>query len=153
MFGLRSPRDSQEVKADSHSMVEQSMTKHVKKLGLPCDNLEDRIARMSAKTSSRVKISVKACTEYRLCTTDPQGDDSDTWATIDASFLQTFRIIGDRIVRGEEIVRVQVTDCSELVDHLGSVESPLGSSSSQSPRKKSSPPLRLSFGRRRRVTS
>ena len=153
MFGLRSPRDSQEVKADSNSMVEQSMTKHVKKLGLPCDNLEDRIARMSAKTSSRVKISVKACTEYRLCTTDPQGDDSDTWAIIDASFLQTFRIIGDRIVRGEEIVRVQVTDCSELVDHLGSVESPLGSSSSQSPRKKSSPPLRLSFGRRRRVTS
>lgn len=96
-------------------MVESNMKHHVSKLGLMGDGIEDRIARLSTKTSSYVKISVHAATEYKLCTTDPQGEDGDTWAVISSTFLQTFRISGDRIVRGEEIVRVHVSECPELV--------------------------------------
>lgn len=68
------------------------------------------------KKFSRLRISAQASTEYKLCTNDPQGDDGDTWATLTATFLQRFRITGGRIVRGEEIVRVSVAECSEVVD-------------------------------------
>ena len=91
--------------------VELSMKKHVARLGLTSDGMEERIAHLSAKAIPNVKISVEAATEYKICTIDPQGDDGDTWAVISATFLQTFRIIGDRIVRGEEIVRVSVSEC------------------------------------------
>lgn len=123
MFGLRgNSRETEEKQPDSSLLVEQAMKNHIERLGIVSEDLEERMVRLSAKTSSKVKISVQAMTEYKLCTTDPQGDDGDTWATVSAPFLQTFRITGDRIVRGEEIVRVQVTDCSDLIDPAGSMD-------------------------------
>ena len=103
--------ESSRPSSNDPDMIELLMKNHVARLGLTSDGLDDRIARLSAKTSSNVKISVQAATEYKICTTDPQGDDGDTWAVVSATFLQTFRITGDRIVRGEEIVRVLVTEC------------------------------------------
>eukprot|EP00593_Proboscia_inermis_P013217 CAMPEP_0171309460 /NCGR_PEP_ID=MMETSP0816-20121228/19623_1 /TAXON_ID=420281 /ORGANISM="Proboscia inermis, Strain CCAP1064/1" /LENGTH=323 /DNA_ID=CAMNT_0011792995 /DNA_START=86 /DNA_END=1057 /DNA_ORIENTATION=+ len=59
---------------------------------------------------STVAVSVEAKTTYRMCTTDPQGDeDEDTFATIRTHFLQTFRFSGGksgRIVRGNEVVEI-----------------------------------------------
>ena len=99
---------------NAHDCVQSSMAKHVARLGLARDGLEERLASLSAKPSSNLKISVTAATEYKLCTTDPQGDDSDTWALVRATFLQVFRISGDRIVRGKEIVRIEVSHCAGL---------------------------------------
>jgi hypothetical protein len=82
-------------------------------LGLDSEEIEDRLARLAARAFSRVRISARAMTEYKICTTDPQGDESDTWATLTATFLQRFRITGGRIVRGEEIVQVGVTECPD----------------------------------------
>ena len=104
------------VEMSTKDQVEQSMKDHVKKLELPIDDVDDRIARLSANRSSTVKISVQATTEYKICTTDPQGDESDNWATINATFLQSFSINGGRIVRGEEIVRVNVLECRDVVN-------------------------------------
>jgi hypothetical protein len=128
-FGLRTiPRDQMKVlegkPPDNSLMVEQSMKTHVERLGLACDDIEERLAQLSAKTSSRVKISAQASTEYKVCTTDPQGDNGDIWATINATFMQTFRTSGDRIIRGEEIVRIQVTDCPDATDFAGVLDSP-----------------------------
>ena len=111
----QNPKESNKSPLESSSndgdVVELSMKNHIARLGLTSDGLEERIARLAAKASSNVKISVQAATEYKICTVNPQGDDSDTWAVISATFLQTFRISGDRIVRGEEIVRLHVSDC------------------------------------------
>ena len=68
------------------------------------------------KKNSRVRITVQASSEYKVCTNDPQGDDGDTWATLTATFLQRFRITGGRIVCGEEIVRLGVSGCSGIND-------------------------------------
>jgi hypothetical protein len=96
--------------------IEESMKRHVERLGLDDDDVEERIARLSAKASAQVKISVRGSSEFKIVTMDPQGDDTDTWATISAAFGQSFRITGDRIVRGEETVKFRVTDCSDAID-------------------------------------
>jgi hypothetical protein len=99
--------------SDSREVVEQAMKNHLMALGLDSEEIEDRLARLAARAFSRVRISARAMTEYKICTTDPQGDESDTWATLTATFLQRFRITGGRIVRGEEIVQVGVTECPD----------------------------------------
>lgn len=98
--------------------IEESMKRHVERLGLDIDDdgVEERIARLSAKASSQVRVSVLGSSEFKIVTMDPQGDDTDTWATIGAAFGQSFRITGDRIVRGEETVKFIVTDCTDAVD-------------------------------------
>jgi hypothetical protein len=148
-FGLRSsPRDAKPSEntnsPDGSLMVEQSMRNHVERLGLACDDVDERIARFSAKTSSRVKVSVQASSEYKICTTDPQGDDGDTWATLSATFLQTFRISGDRIIRGEELVRIQVIDCPDLIGFAETLNTLEAISSPNSPRRVIGRRMRLS---------
>jgi len=80
-----------------------------------------------------------------VCTTDPQGDDSDTWATLTATFLQRFRITGGRIVRGEEIVQLGVTEAAVEPVALVSENSGEGNDVLLSPTS-----LRRGIGRRRR---
>jgi hypothetical protein len=94
-----------------------STLEHARKLGLNRDEVLNRIKNFSQRATSAVSVSVRACTEYKVCTTDPQGDEEqDTWVNIRAHFLQAFRITGGpngRIMRGEEIVRLSVVDCIE----------------------------------------
>lgn len=104
-FGRRGLRDNAPQAENGHP-IESAMKNHVASLGLDSDDVEDRLARFSARAFSRVLISVEAYTEYNVCTIDPQGDEGDTWATLNATFLQRFRITGGRIVRGEEIVQL-----------------------------------------------
>eukprot|EP00934_Nitzschia_sp_Nitz4_P005241 Nitzschia sp. Nitz4//scaffold58_size112336//105399//107519//NITZ4_004052-RA/size112336-processed-gene-0.96-mRNA-1//-1//CDS//3329555046//5231//frame0 len=116
--GLRSPK---EAKQDDTSQEDpdnalESLYELASQVGVWKDELDERIARFSAKNTSRVRISVSARTEYNLVTTDPQGDGSDVWATISATFLQRFRITGERIVRGEELVRIEVVDCPDPIN-------------------------------------
>jgi len=42
-----------------------------------------------------IRILVKAQSRYRLCCTDPQGDDSDHWASVTAVFQQVFVVYSD----------------------------------------------------------
>jgi hypothetical protein len=109
--GLRSPKEpkAETTLSDEQQIIEETMRKHAAQIGVSSDEFDERVARFSAKNNSYVKVSVHASTEYNICTTDPQGDGTDEWATLSATFLQTFRINGDRIARGEELVRVQVT--------------------------------------------
>ena len=88
-----------------------SMKEHVSNLELVIDDLDERLERLGANKSSTVKVSVEAKTEYTICTTDPQGDGEDNWATINSTFLQSFNISAGRILRGEEIVRLHVSEC------------------------------------------
>lgn len=101
------------------SQAEASLKEHVANLGLDCDALEERLAAYASQSSATVKVSIQAGTVYKICTLDPQGNEKeDTWATVDATFLQDFRVTGGpnaRIVRGEEIVRVDVSQCNSLL--------------------------------------
>jgi len=120
-LGLRAPKDAlttDSSTSDDQDIIEESMRAHAIQIGIAGEEFEARAAHFSAKNSSRVKVHVKAATEYNISTTDPQGDETDTWATLSATFMQTFRISGDRIVRGEELVRVEVTTCQESVPDL-----------------------------------
>eukprot|EP00529_Nitzschia_sp_RCC80_P000212 CAMPEP_0113474726 /NCGR_PEP_ID=MMETSP0014_2-20120614/18741_1 /TAXON_ID=2857 /ORGANISM="Nitzschia sp." /LENGTH=863 /DNA_ID=CAMNT_0000367599 /DNA_START=114 /DNA_END=2705 /DNA_ORIENTATION=+ /assembly_acc=CAM_ASM_000159 len=114
--------------------ISDAMWNHARRLGLEEDEVEDTLARLSARSFSRVRISVKASTEYKICTTDPQGEDSDTWSTLTATFLQIFRITGGRIVRGEEMVQVGLSDLSESLAAEASGKSE--GSAPSSPRRK-----------------
>jgi hypothetical protein len=101
-------------KHDILSQAEQSTKHHAEGLGLDADLVESRLANYAKRTSSSILITVRAKTKYNVCTLDPQGDGEDTWATIKAYFLQSFRVNGGvngRIMRGEEIVRISVADC------------------------------------------
>lgn len=110
-LGLRSPKETrQESSSDDQDMVDESIKAHAKRIGVSDEEFDERVARFSAKNTTRVKVSVQASTEYNICTIDPQGDGTDNWATLNATFLQTFRISGDRIARGEELVRVEALD-------------------------------------------
>lgn len=109
--GLRISKTETSSLSEEQEVVEQTMRSHAAQIGVGSEEFDERVARYSAKNDSRVKVSVSAVSEYNICTTDPQGDGSDEWATLRASFLQTFRISGDRIARGEEVVRVEVTTC------------------------------------------
>ena len=116
-FSKRSLRDPTNAPScESRQLIEQAMKNHLETLGLDSNDIDDRLARLSAKKLSRVRISAQASTEYKVCTNDPQGDDGDTWATLTATFLQRFRITGGRIVCGEEIVCVRVSECSETTE-------------------------------------
>jgi hypothetical protein len=149
-FGqLIPPPDTTLASESSHTsreVVEQAMKTHLMAIGLDPEEIQDKLAHLAARSFSKVKISVRATTEYNICTTDPQGDDSDTWATVTATFLQRFRITGGKIVRGEEIVQVGVSDCP-------SAEPPLLTKSSREDSDECmvSPGLpRRKLGRRRR---
>ena len=103
------------------SLGDDSLSANASRLGLDSDYVAQRIAALSnqgGKGQSTVKISVEASTDYNVCTTDPQGDvEEDTWATIRATFLQSFRVFGGpngRMVRGEEIVRVKILKCCDF---------------------------------------
>jgi len=105
-------------KQDVLAQASQSLKNHATNLGLDPELVENRLAAYARRDATAMVISVRACTEYKVCTTDPQGDErEDTWATIRAHFLQSFRVNGGpngRILRGEEIVRLAVTDCIEM---------------------------------------
>lgn len=62
------------------------------------------------RARSTVEVSVQNTAVYKICTVDPQGDDSqDTWAMLRTNFLQNFRLSGGpngRILRGEEVVQL-----------------------------------------------
>ena len=64
------------------------------------------------RARSTVEVSVQNTAVYKICTVDPQGDDSqDTWAMLRTNFLQNFRLSGGpngRILRGEEVVQLNV---------------------------------------------
>ena len=78
---------------------------HLKVLGIGEEQIISRVERISRRTSAALKITVKAWTEYKICTIDPEGDEFlDTWATIRADFLQQLKMTGGpngRITRGE----------------------------------------------------
>lgn len=121
MSGAKSNDDSSTAispRSEGTSLAEASLKEHVASLGLDFNALEQRLADYAAQTSATVKVSIQAITSYKICTLDPQGDDSeDTWAAVDATFLQDFRVSGGpngRIVRGEEMVRVDVSHCCTL---------------------------------------
>jgi len=116
-FVKRSLRHSKNsLSRESRQMIEEAMKNHLASLGLDSGDIDDRLVRLSAKRFSRVRISVQASAEYNVCTNDPQGDDGDTWASLTTTFLQRFRITGGRIVCGEEIVRVGISECSDLAE-------------------------------------
>jgi hypothetical protein len=121
-FGRRIPPPdttlASETSHTSREVVEQAMKTHLAAVELEPEEIQDRLAYLAARSFSKVKISVSATSEYNICTTDPQGDDSDTWATLTATFLQRFRITGGRIVRGEEMVQVDVSDCPDAKQQL-----------------------------------
>lgn len=93
------------------------------KVGLDAALVEKRVKNLEHRATCGVRVSVSACTEYKVCTTDPQGDDDqDTWATIQAHFLQSFRISGGsagRIMRGEELVRFSIVNCLDPTPKTG----------------------------------
>jgi hypothetical protein len=141
-------RNSDKATQEKSHLIADAMWNHARRLGLDEDEVEDTLARLSARTFSRVGISVKASSEYKICTTDPQGEDGDTWATLTATFLQVFRITGGRIVRGEEMVQVGISKFSQHqtdVDGQGEMDTAGTSSPSNTPRRK--------LGRRRRSSA
>lgn len=87
---------------------------HARQLGLDVDGVQRHLAKNSQRATSALRVSVRAATSYKVCTTDPEGDAAkDTWATVRAQFMQAFRITGGpngRIMRGEEIVRLSIVD-------------------------------------------
>jgi hypothetical protein len=120
-LGLREEQLDEGVTVGGISLGDDSLSANASRLGLDSDYVAQRIVALSnqgGKGQSTVKISVEASTDYNVCTTDPQGDvEEDTWATIRATFLQSFRVCGGpngRIVRGEEIVRVKILKCCDF---------------------------------------
>ena len=107
-------RRSSESGSESHLQVtptaEQAMECHATALGMDLDKVRERLLQLSRKVSPSVRVSVEASTDYKISTTDPEGDDQlDTWARVRTTFQQTFRLSGGpggRILRGEEVVRV-----------------------------------------------
>lgn len=95
--------------------AEQATENHAAALGMDLEKVRERLANLSRKASPSVRVSVEASTEYKVSTTDPQGQDSqDTWAVVRTSFQQSFRLTGGpggRIMRGEEVVRVVIVRC------------------------------------------
>ena len=103
---------------DIQTNAQFSTLEHAANLGLDDDGVHTRLEKISRRAGSAVCISLRACTEYKICTADPQGDEElDNWATIRAHFLQTLRVTGGpngRITRGEEVVGVSIVDCITL---------------------------------------
>ena len=60
-------------------------------------------------TIPTVDVSVNVSTEYKICTLDPQGEESeDTWGTIRTTFKQQFRLSGTQIFCGDEVVHLEL---------------------------------------------
>ncbi|KAL7536245.1 hypothetical protein ACHAXR_007017 [Thalassiosira sp. AJA248-18] len=59
-----------------------------------------------------VDVVVNVCTEYKMCTIDPSGIESeDTWAALRTTFVQNFSLTGGRngrISRGDEVVQIEI---------------------------------------------
>ena len=73
----------------------------------PATALHDDNAKQSAIPS--VDVSVNVSTEYKICTLDPQGEESeDTWGTIRTTFKQQFRLSGTQIFCGDEVVHLEL---------------------------------------------
>lgn len=100
------------------SLAEHSTLEHTKTLGLDQYYVKRRLEKVSQRATVALRVSVEATTYYKVCTTDPTGDDElDTWATIEAQFVQPFQITGgpnSQIRRGEEIVDLRVSSCLHL---------------------------------------
>uniref|UniRef100_A0A7S3LA09 PH domain-containing protein n=1 Tax=Amphora coffeiformis TaxID=265554 RepID=A0A7S3LA09_9STRA len=94
---------------------EQATENHALALGMDVEKVRERLSNLSRKVSPSVCVSVEASTDYKVSTTDPDGDDElDTWALVRTSFQQSFRLTGGpggRILRGEEVVRVTIIRC------------------------------------------
>jgi hypothetical protein len=119
---LQQQQQQQPSKARVISQAAQSMKEHAESLGLDGSIVESRLAGFAKRSSSSILVTVRARTEYNICTVDPQGGDEDTWALIRATFLQSFRVTGGatgRILRGEEMVRLTVLNCLENEDESG----------------------------------
>jgi hypothetical protein len=107
-------------KLEGTNLAVQATKDHAASLGLDPDAIENRLALYARKKSSALVVSLQASTEYKICTTDPQGDESeDTWARLRTKFIQNFRITGGhhgRIMRGEELVHVSVVNCIDTME-------------------------------------
>ena len=124
-IGTRDELSDQGSVAGGITLGDESLVSNAQRLGLDSNKVAQQMAALSiqgGKGHSTVKISVEASTDYNICTTDPQGDvEEDTWATIRATFLQSFSVCGGvngRIVRGEEIVRIKILECSDVREVL-----------------------------------
>lgn len=102
------------------NLAVQATKDHAASVGLDPDAIDSRISMYTRKKTSILVVSVEASTEYKVCTIDPQGDESeDTWAILRTTFLQNFRIRGGshgRIMRGEELVHISVVDCIDMLE-------------------------------------
>jgi PH domain len=107
-------------KGDILTLAAHSTKEHAVNLGLDEEIVENRLALFSKRAAASMVISIRACTEYKVCTLDPTGEeDIDTWATIRAHFFQSFRLGGGangRIMRGEEIVQISVAQKATTQD-------------------------------------
>ena len=85
--------------------IRQRETYHV-------DSSTELSGRVSFRVASTVDVSVNVSTEYKMCTQDPQGVDSeDKWGAIRTTFKQQFRLSGGhsgRIFRGDEVVQLEL---------------------------------------------
>jgi PH domain len=120
---LRPPAlDDNSGRNEGPTTAEAALKEHVAYLGLDFDALEERLVAYASQQSNWVKASIEASTVYKICTLDPDGDENtDTWAVVDATFQQEFRVTGGpnpRIMRGEEVVRVDVTKCAPIPESM-----------------------------------
>ena len=62
-------------------------------------------------TDATVRISVQSSTMYKLCTSNPDGDENqDTWGMVRTKLLRNFLLAGGpngRMIRGEDIVELE----------------------------------------------
>ena len=58
-----------------------------------------------------VRISVQSSTMYKLCTSNPDGDENqDTWGMVRTKLLRNYLLAGGpngRMIRGEDIVELE----------------------------------------------
>jgi hypothetical protein len=79
---------------DGKSLAEQATESHARHLGLDIVTVQERIAALSSQTTSAVRISIQAYTEYNICTLDPSGEaEEDTWAVIRTHFQHGVSLI------------------------------------------------------------
>jgi len=122
---------------DLVTQSQQATLEIAAQLGLDGQLVAARLEKSSRQTNAAIQISLRACQEYKICTTDPQGDEElDTWATVRTHFLQTMRMTGGsnvRITRGEETVRISVIDSINVTDQQEIHEPPASPSRRQRP--------------------
>jgi len=65
-----------------------------------------------AEATPTVDVVVNVCTEYKLCTIDPSGIESeDTWSALRTTFVQKLSLTGGpngQISRGDEVVQLEM---------------------------------------------